>query len=72
MRKEIRLDNERGNAVFFFQTRSFWRIMNIPQRIINKRFEDYFGEDKEITDRNTAINVLKGIVDKIQKRMVHR
>lgn len=60
------------NAVFFFQTRSFWRIMNIPQRVINKRFEDYFGEDKEITDRNTAINVLKGIVEKIQKRMVHR
>ena len=46
--------------------------MNIPQRVINKRFEDYFGEDKEITDRNTAINVLKGIVEKIQKRMVHR
>lgn len=60
------------NAVFFFQTRSFWRTMNIPQRVINKRFEDYFGEDKEITDRNTAINVLKGIVEKIQKRMVHR
>ena len=37
--------------------------MNIPQRVINKRFEDYFGEDKEITDRNTAINVLKGIVE---------
>lgn len=46
--------------------------MNIPQRVINKRFEDYFGEDKEITDRNTAINVLKGIVEKIQKRMVYR
>lgn len=46
--------------------------MNIPQRVISKKYEEYFGEDKEITNRNTAINVLKGIIEKIQKRMVHR
>ena len=58
--------------MFLFQTRSFWKIMNIPHAVISKKYKEYFGEDKEITDRKEAISILRGITENIQNKMVFR
>lgn len=61
-----------AEAMFLFQTRSFWKIMNIPHAVISKKYKEYFGEDKEITDRKEAISILRGITENIQNKMVFR
>lgn len=61
-----------AETMFLFQTRSFWKIMNIPHAVISKKYKEYFGEDKEITDRKEAISILRGITENIQNKMVFR
>lgn len=56
-----------------FFTRIFWLELNVPRKIVSKKFAEYFGnEEREITNRNKAIKKLKNIVDFIQNKMVDR
>lgn len=60
-------------CMFIFQTRSFWKQMHIPRRLLNKRFKHFFGEtDREIEDRNDAMQVLMSVISEIQEGMVER
>lgn len=60
-------------CMFIFQTRSFWKQMHISRRLLNKRFKHFFGEiDREIEDRNDAMQVLMNVISEIQEGMVER
>ncbi|MCZ0871265.1 hypothetical protein [Peribacillus sp. AS_2] len=54
----------------FFGTRSLWYEIEIPQRILKKRFNDYLGEkNREIRTRSEAVQLLDTLIKKIQLNM---
>lgn len=52
---------------------SFWNAFHIPSVILQDRYKKYFGNKaKTIADRETALQMLMSVCDKIQKKMTGR
>ncbi len=59
--------------MYFFQIRPFWEEMQVPKRMLKKRFEYFFGtEKKKVEDRQESLNILLNITTTIQNEMVER
>ena len=59
--------------MMFFGTRCFWKKFHISSSILQNKYKEYFGnETKFIEDREEAINLLLGISNTIQRKMVER
>ena len=56
-----------------FFSRIIWLELNVPKRIVSKKFVEYFGEkEREVTNRNEATKELKNIVNSIQNKIVDK
>lgn len=59
------------NEEYVFMTRSFWLEMNVPMRIVNQKYKEYFGVNSRIIEeRQESITFLSAITGKIQCKMV--
>ena len=53
---------------YIFTTQSYWLEMSVPQRVVNAKYVEYFGNESiEITSRDDAVKYLLEITEKIQK-----
>ncbi|WP_459830959.1 hypothetical protein [Clostridium carnis] len=56
-----------------FCSRIIWKEFNIPKKVIENKFKDYFGSKKlDIENRKEAIKVLIGVTNRIQSEMVDK
>ncbi len=62
-----------GCTVYIFQARSFWDLMEVPQKKFRTRFSYFFGaNEKFIDDRQKALDVLNNVLFTIQNEMLER
>ena len=62
---------------YFFSTRSVWLELGVPQKLVNQRFQEYFGNKTyTIGNRDDASQlldeVIKGIQEKLYKRITEK
>lgn len=59
--------------MYIFQTRPFWRSMEIPLNKVQKRHMEFFGEHELIIDnRDEALKLLSNIITTIQNLMINK
>lgn len=55
---------------YMFMTRPYWLELSIPQRVVQDKYSEYFGDKiLELADRKEAIQFLSSITTKIQSKM---
>jgi len=70
---DIEIFGGKSQNMYIFSTRSMWLELGIPNRIVKRKFREYFGEENiEIRTREEAAKLLDFIIKDIQNKMLER
>ena len=60
-----------GEKMNSFMPISFWRIANIPQKKLIKKYTEFFGDKhQKIEDINTAISLLNSVITSVKNNVL--
>lgn len=58
------------DETYFFSTRSVWLELEVPQKLVQQKFYEYFGDDTyRITNRDDALKLLDRVIKDIQEKI---
>lgn len=58
--------------MFVFSTRIIWLELDIPQKLVYKRYSECFGNKNKTLDKETSLTLLIDITTKLQEKMMAR